>query len=178
MFRRIKKKHNEAKKTRFKLFKKEKKDSNTPVYSISEENDYAVLKPFGIEKQKPKESKDVVLVKDPPKEEIKPKLIIQKTKPDVPVQPIIPKQPETPIKIEETTSRIPINHIETDIDKLMKIIDEKKVVDLDYLSKNLKINPDRLEAWAKMLEDHGLIEIEYPIIGLPKLRKKEWKTKE
>jgi len=80
-------------------------------------------------------------------------------------------------KPEAATSKIPIDQIETDIDKLMEIIDEKKIVGLDYLSKALKISTEKLEVWAKMLEDRGLIEIEYPIIGLPKLRKKEWKQK-
>ncbi len=112
-------------------------------------------------------------------EVIKPKLVIQKTepkyvKPERPVQSILPKL-EQITKPEESVSKLPINHIETDIDRLMRIIDEKKVVDLGYLSKTLKISVDRLETWAKMLEDRGLIEIEYPIIGLPKLRKKECK---
>ena len=111
-------------------------------------------------------------------EQVKPKLIIRKIKPkeiklERPVQKVLPKPPE--ITKPEAISKIPINHIETDIDKLMKIIDEKKIVGLEYLSKTLKISVDRLESWAKMLEDRGLIEIEYPIIGLPKLRKVECK---
>jgi len=113
-------------------------------------------------------------------EEVKPKLIIQKTQPkeikiESDVQKVSPKPTEEITKTEESISEIPLNHIETDIDKLIEIIDEKKTVGLEYLSKSLKISVDRLENWAKILEDRGLIEIEYPIIGLPKLRKKECK---
>jgi len=153
--------------------------------------------------QKPKISKEVIQIKEKkPKEEVKPKeesrkgkkleekkpekvkpkLVIRKIKPKEikppgSVQKVLPKPPEKIAEPEEHISEIPIDHIETDIDKLMRIIDEKGIVGLEYLSKALKISVDRLENWAKMLEDRGLIEIEYPIIGLPKLRKKEWKKK-
>lgn len=196
----FKKKKKRLREILFPFKKKEKKSTGIPVH-IREEDHYAVLKPFGLSKQKIKTPKKIIFkrpatikpkiavkrieqkeVKPKKPEIVKPKLVIQKTKPkyvkpERPVQKILPKSPEQITKPEDFVSKLPINHIETDIDKLMKIIDEKKVVGLDYLSKTLKISVNRLEIWAKMLEDRGLIEIEYPIIGLPKLRKKECKKK-
>ena len=189
MFKRKKKKQNEFKEINFQIEEKEEKKLDMPI-QIGEEDDYAVLEPFDISKQKinvPKETVEAKKetneekIKPKPSEE-KPKLIIKRTEPKEveprpPAQNVPPKPLIQPSKLEESISKIPINHIETDIDKLMKIIDEKKIIGLEELSKILKINPDRLEIWAKILEDRGLIEIEYPILGLPKLRKKEWKTK-
>lgn len=181
MFKRKNKKQNEIKKVNFHS-KELKEKFDTPV-RLTEEDDYAVLEPFDISKQKTDTNKgDLQIKKETTEEEIKPKLIIKKAEPKEvvtkpPVQNIPLKSTIQPIKSEESISKIPINHIETDIDRLMKIIDEKKIIGIEELSKALKISPDRLEIWAKILEDGGLIEIEYPIIGLPKLRKKEWKTK-
>lgn len=79
--------------------------------------------------------------------------------------------------MRERLKKIPIDMIETDIDKLMTIIEEKKSVSIEDMSKQLNVEVEQVENWAKILEEHGLIEIEYPIIGLPKLRKKEWKEK-
>lgn len=170
------------------MFKKKKK-SGIPV-RIKKRNGYAVLEPFDLSspkkvatQPKTKTSKEVMHIKKEKPKGVKPKLIIQKIKSkeikaeepiQKPIQRGLPK-PSEKLTEQEAISKIPINHIETDIDRLMKIIDEKKIVGIDYLSKTLKISVDRLEAWAKLLEDRGLIEIEYPIIGLPKLRKKECK---
>lgn len=175
MFKKKKKNQKELKETELSFKKEEKKKPEIPV-RIGEYDDYAVSEPFDLSKQK----KAPIQQKTKIPKGVKQKLIIQKIqskeiKPEKSVQKVLPKSPEKITKLEESISKIPINHIETDIDKLMKIIDEKKIVGLDYLSKILKISVERLEAWAKLLEDRGLIEIEYPIIGLPKLRKKECK---
>jgi DNA-binding transcriptional ArsR family regulator len=182
MFKRKNKRQNEIKKTNYNFEKTKEKRIDTPVH-LGEEGDYAILEPFDASKQK-KDTPKVVLEfkKETHEEEIKPKLIIKKTEQKeveskLSIQNVPPKLITQSLKSEESISKIPINHIETDIDKLMKIIDEKKIVGIEELSKALKISPERLEIWAKILEDGGLIEIEYPIIGLPKLRKKGWKTK-
>jgi len=203
MFKKKRKNQKEFKEVEILFEKEEKKKPDIPV-NIKEEDDYAVLEPLDIWtqkktsiEQKPITSKEVIEIrKNKPKEEkpkeekkeekieeVKPKLIIQKTQPkeikaESPVQKVLPAPPEKLTEPEESISKIPLNHIETDIDKLMQIVDEKKIVSLEYLSKQLKMSVDRLETWAKILEDRGLIEIEYPIIGLPKLRKKEWKQKQ
>ncbi|MDI6798681.1 MAG: CBS domain-containing protein [Candidatus Aenigmarchaeota archaeon] len=63
--------------------------------------------------------------------------------------------------------------IETDIDKLLKIINERNRISLDKASKELKISEGEIERWAKALRDHGLIELEYPLVGKAILKRKE-----
>ena len=194
-----KKKRKEFKEIKVPFKNEDKKKPDIPV-RIKEEDNYVVLEPFDLSKQTTRIPKKLIQIKKklfreevkPKKPEeirpIKPKIIIKRVepkeaipkkpevvKPKLIIQKVLPKPPEKITKPEEPMSEIPINHIETDIDKLMRIIDEKKVVGLEYLSKALKISVERLEIWAKMLEDRDLIEIEYPILGLPKLRKKECK---
>ena len=183
---------------------RKKKKTDVTVH-IKKKGDYAILEPFNVYNQKKTKvekpniksdnkekierkkeiemiakqaTSNIVSLLAPPKE-VKPQFIVQETKPkeikpEKPVQKLVSKPPEKTTK-PVTVKEIPIDQIETDIDKLMRIIDEKDVVSIEYLSKELKIDVDRLEAWAKMLEDRGLIEIIYPVFGLPKLRKKKWK---
>lgn len=147
--------------------------------NIEKENHYAVINPIADEnKTKVKEELHEEKIKNEKLLQIKE---IEKNE--------VPKETETieekkiekieksieTIKTEEVKKEILIDMIETDIDKLMKILNEKKSISIGDLSKTLKISIDRLENWAKILEDHGLVDIEYPVIGLPKLRKKEWK---
>lgn len=138
---------------------------------VSEENNYLVLKP--VEEKKKEEIKTEETpktVEKPESEKLKQVKPVEEKKTEE-----IEKSIET-IKAEETKAKDKLlDMVETDIDKLMRILDEKKVMNIGDLSKELKISLDRLESWAKTLEDHGLVEIEYPIIGLPRVRKKEWK---
>jgi hypothetical protein len=149
---------------------------------IEKENDYVVIKP-AIDEIKEKAKEELY------EEKIEEEKLLEKEKIE---RDKIPKETELvkekkvekieksidKIKTEETgTKEGLIDMVETDIDKLIKIIDKKKAINIGDLSKELNISIDRVESWAKILEDHGLIEIEYPIIGLPKLRKKTWKEK-
>ena len=63
--------------------------------------------------------------------------------------------------------------IETQIDKLIKIVEKNGSIPIPILSRELKVHPEQIERWARILEEHGMIEIEYPPIGPPKLRKKK-----
>lgn len=62
--------------------------------------------------------------------------------------------------------------VKTNIDDLLDIIKEKKSINIKDLSKKLKVNPEQIEEWGRILEERGLIEMEYPAIGLPRLREK------
>jgi DNA-binding transcriptional ArsR family regulator len=106
----------------------------------------------------------------PKTEESAPKKEIEKEKPEETSIEVAYKLAKE--KIDET---IPIDMIETDIDKMMNILEANKSISIGELSKQLNVKVELIENWAKILEEHGLIEIDYPIIGLPKLRKKEWK---
>jgi len=63
--------------------------------------------------------------------------------------------------------------IETDIDKLINIVERKGPITILALAKELNVEPEQIEEWANILEERGLIEIEYHAIGPPKLRKKK-----
>lgn len=66
-----------------------------------------------------------------------------------------------------------VKTIETKIDHLIEIVERKGSINIPDLSRELNINPEQIEIWARILEEHGMIEIEYPTIGPPKLRKKK-----
>jgi len=63
--------------------------------------------------------------------------------------------------------------IETKIDQLIKIVEKNGSIPIPDLSRKLKVHPEQIERWARILEEHGIIEILYPTIGPPKLRKKK-----
>jgi CBS domain-containing protein len=62
--------------------------------------------------------------------------------------------------------------IDTDIDEVLKIVDRKGSIDIDDVKKRLLLPEDKIEEWGKILESHNLLELFYPPIGKPKLRKK------
>jgi CBS domain-containing protein len=71
----------------------------------------------------------------------------------------------------EKVEKVP-SMMETDIDKILAVIKERKRVKFSELEKMFEVSKETIEEWAKILEDHGLAEIFYPAIGEPELR---WK---
>jgi len=63
--------------------------------------------------------------------------------------------------------------IETKIDQLIRLVEKNGSIPIPDLSRKLKVHPEQIERWARILEEHGIIEILYPTIGPPKLRKKK-----
>jgi len=59
--------------------------------------------------------------------------------------------------------------IYTKIDEMVKMI-EKESLDISTLSKKLDVPENLVEEWAKILEESGLIEINYRAIGSPILK--------
>jgi len=66
-----------------------------------------------------------------------------------------------------------VKTIETKIDQLIDIVEKNGSIPIPVLSRELKVPSEQIERWARILEEHGIIEIEYPAIGPPKLRKKK-----
>lgn len=62
--------------------------------------------------------------------------------------------------------------IETDIDEILKMVHRKGSVSIDKIRERLMLPEDKIEEWGKILEEHGLLEIFYPAIGKPVLRRK------
>ena len=58
---------------------------------------------------------------------------------------------------------------ETDLDMLYKILKEKKVLRLDSVAQYFKVDSNTALEWFKILEETGLAELSYPIVGDPKL---------
>ena len=130
------------------------KRPEVPV-KIENENHYAVIKPI-IDEIKEKAKQELY------EEKIKEEKLVEEKKIE---------------KVEVPKEKIVtlMDGIETKIDRLIDIIDKRGSVTILELSKELDVSVERIESWAKILEDRGLINIEYPLIGPSKLRKKEWK---
>jgi CBS domain-containing protein len=63
----------------------------------------------------------------------------------------------------------------TKIDDILKLLQEGPT-DFEKISKSLDIPENLIEEWAKILEEHDLIEIDYPPMGSPVLKLKGAKT--
>jgi chromosome segregation ATPase len=59
--------------------------------------------------------------------------------------------------------------IETAIDELARILNEKKRITITEAARLLKTNPAQIEEWVKILEDHDLVELVYPAWGEPQI---------
>jgi len=68
--------------------------------------------------------------------------------------------------------------IETSIDMLAKIINEKKKLTLGEAAKLLKTNETQVENWVKILEDSGYVELVYPALGEPQIILKSLEKKD
>lgn len=60
--------------------------------------------------------------------------------------------------------------IDTDIDKMMVILQNKNKVCMKELAKKLKVEYKQVEKWGNMLEKKGIVIMEYPIFGSTRLR--------
>lgn len=62
--------------------------------------------------------------------------------------------------------------IATKIDEMLKILEDGPI-EIRKLSKLLNTPENLVENWAKILEEHGLVEISYPAIGSPIVKMKK-----
>jgi CBS domain-containing protein len=67
----------------------------------------------------------------------------------------------------------PSSEIETDIDDFYMMLVEKGSVSAKYCAVTMKVDIDTVESWAKALQEHGLINIEYSPFGGMKLKIKK-----
>jgi hypothetical protein len=63
-----------------------------------------------------------------------------------------------------------ISYLTTDIDGLYNYILEKKRVSIATAAKRFRAKKETVEDWGKILEDHNMIEMHYPLTGDPILR--------
>lgn len=60
--------------------------------------------------------------------------------------------------------------VQTDFDKIVEYTKEKKEVSISDVAKHFKLPREKIEEWAKILAEHGLIEIVYPTFGDARLK--------
>ncbi len=61
------------------------------------------------------------------------------------------------------------NVIETSIDKLIQVLKEKGKMSISEVADFLNVTQKEVEPWINILEENGIIEIKYPVIGEPKI---------
>ncbi len=64
---------------------------------------------------------------------------------------------------------------ETDIDKLYRLIEKYRVIRLSEVQEVFKIDNEKAEKWSKILEEHELIDLYYPMFGEPRLKWRQLK---
>ncbi len=62
--------------------------------------------------------------------------------------------------------------VETPLDELLELIINNGSVKIIDAAKTFNVKEKQIEEWARILEEHDLIEIHYPVIGKSVLRKK------
>ncbi len=134
-----------------------------------------------IEKESKKKAIGYSAVVVESKEEIKlPKIKKEKPKPK-------PKKKSTPVPVEkediieealddnkvEIIKEEPKAKVETEVDKLLKLVREKKKISFSKLAKIYDEKQSTIEQWVEALEDEGFVEVVYPLIGSPYIKLKE-----
>jgi DNA-binding transcriptional ArsR family regulator len=61
------------------------------------------------------------------------------------------------------------NIIETSIDELIEVLRKKEKMTISEAANSLKVTQKQLEQWIDVLEEKGIIELKYPIIGEPQI---------
>jgi membrane protease YdiL (CAAX protease family) len=74
-------------------------------------------------------------------------------------------------------SEVDASSYQTDMDRLLELVNKKGSVGIDSVAKIFNISKSEAEEWGKILKDESLISLYYPTVGDAELRKKE-KVKE
>jgi len=64
-------------------------------------------------------------------------------------------------------------HLITSIDRLYKLVLEKKRVRISTAARIFKVKPEKIEEWGKILEEHDLLAMHYPVVGDAEIVTKE-----
>ncbi|MCD6495992.1 MAG: CBS domain-containing protein [Candidatus Aenigmarchaeota archaeon] len=60
--------------------------------------------------------------------------------------------------------------LETSVDILLSLAKQKNAITFKEAAKELKVDENMIEQWAKILEDYKLVKINYPPLGEPKIK--------
>jgi hypothetical protein len=72
---------------------------------------------------------------------------------------------ETPEAEPKVVDGIP--YLETNIDKLYNLVRKKKSLSFEEAAEEFDVNTEQISSWAKILEDHKLAKVHYPVFGTP-----------
>lgn len=67
---------------------------------------------------------------------------------------------------------------ETNFDKMMEVLKKYKKVRISKFAEGFNVEKSKIEEWAQILEEHGLLVINYPAFGESELRIKKPKEKQ
>ncbi len=70
-----------------------------------------------------------------------------------------------------------VDFLETDIDRLFRIIESEKKLSIKKAAKRFKVPENKIEEWGTILEENGLIEMDYPTFGKPVMKSKSVSNK-
>ena len=59
--------------------------------------------------------------------------------------------------------------IETQIDKLIDLLSKRRKISLSEASRILNVKESQVEQWVGTLEDRGVVELKYPVLGEPEI---------
>ncbi|MEM5812140.1 MAG: hypothetical protein QXN71_00085 [Candidatus Aenigmatarchaeota archaeon] len=79
------------------------------------------------------------------------------------------------IQWKKTDGKTP--YLETSIDKLYKLVKERSRVGFDEAAEKFNAEREQIESWAKILEEHKLIKVHYPVFGRPVMIFREMEKK-
>ena len=68
-------------------------------------------------------------------------------------------------------------YLETNIDKLYKVVNKRKSINFIQASEEFDVPKEQIASWAKILEDHKLAKVHYPVFGTPVILAKEAENK-
>jgi hypothetical protein len=84
-----------------------------------------------------------------------------------------PEETEETPQEEEPKVVDGIPYLETNIDKLYNLVSEKKSVSFEEAAEKFDVDKAQIASWAKILEDHKLARLHYPVYGTPVIFAKE-----
>jgi hypothetical protein len=59
--------------------------------------------------------------------------------------------------------------IETQIDKLIDLLSKRRKIALSEAARILNVKESQLDVWISTLEDNGVVELKYPVLGEPEI---------
>ena len=80
-------------------------------------------------------------------------------------------------KPEPIVYKKPVGKITTEVDDMLVIISESKMIRIDVLAKKLKVKESEVMEWIETLESWNLIKINYPLFGKPIIKMASKKNK-